>query len=74
MRAQRQLRLERASAALERALRRRPADAESWLLLAFTHQALGRRDTAAAFASHALALDPQRPGLREAAERIAGAP
>ena len=74
MRAQRLMRLERASAALERALRLRPADAESWLLLAFTHQALGRRDTAAAFAGHALELDPQRPGLREAAERIAASP
>jgi len=74
MPALRRLRLERASATLERALRRRPADAESWLLLGFTHQALGRPDTAAAFASHALALDPERPGLREAADRIAGAP
>jgi O-antigen ligase len=72
--AQGQLRLERASATLERALRRRPADAESWLLLGFTHQALGRPDTAAAFASHALVLDPGRPGLREAAQRIASAP
>jgi cytochrome c-type biogenesis protein CcmH/NrfG len=59
---------------LERALGRRPADAESWLLLAFTYQELGHPDTAVAFASHALALDPERPGLREAAGRIAGAP
>jgi len=72
--AQRRLRLERASARLEQALRRRPADAESWLLLAFTHQALGRPDTAVALARHALVLDPGRPGLREAADRIAGAP
>ena len=70
----RRLRLERASAALERAVRLRPAAAESWLLLSFTHQALGRADTAAAFARHALELDPERPGLREAAARITGAP
>lgn len=72
--AQRGLRLGRAEAALGRALARRPADAESWLLLAFTHHALGRADTAAAFARHALWLDPERPGLREAVARIAGAP
>jgi hypothetical protein len=70
----RRLRLERASVALERALRQRPAAAESWLLLAFTHQALGRADSAAALARHALVLDPERPGLREAVERVAGAP
>ena len=74
MPALRRLRLERAEATLERGLRRRPADAESWLMLAFTHQALGRPDTAAAFARHALLLDPERPGLREAVGRIAGAP
>ena len=68
------LRLERASVALERALRQRPAAAESWLLLAFTHQALGKADTAAALARHALVLDPERPGLREAVSGIAGAP
>jgi cytochrome c-type biogenesis protein CcmH/NrfG len=68
----RQLRLERADAALTSVLGRRPAHAESWLMLAATHQALGRPETAAAFARHALELDPERPGLREAAERIAG--
>ncbi len=66
----RRLRLARAEAALLRALCQRPAHAESWLLLAGTHQALGRPATAAAFARHALWLDPERPGLREAAARI----
>lgn len=70
----RRLRLERAEADLRRALAARPAHAESWLLLAGTHQALGRPETAAAFARHALALDPLRPGFAEAAARIAGAP
>jgi O-antigen ligase len=74
VKAVRRLRLERACVALERALRQRPAAAESWLLLAFTHQALGKADTAAALARHALVLDPERPGLREAVERVAGAP
>lgn len=70
----RRLRLERARDELGRALRARPADAEAWLMLAFTHQALGRPATAAAFARHARWLDPQRPGLIEAAGRITGAP
>jgi hypothetical protein len=43
-------------------------------MLSFTQRALGRADTAAAFARHALVLDPERPGLREAVSRIAGAP
>jgi O-antigen ligase len=72
--AARRMRLERSESELRRALRSRPAHAESWLLLAYTQQALGRRDTAAAFARHALGLDPQRPGLAEAVERIAGPP
>jgi len=70
----RRLRLQRAEVALERALRQRPAAAESWLLLSFAHQALGRADTATAYARHALVLDPERPGLREAVSRITGAP
>jgi hypothetical protein len=70
----RRLRLLRAEAALRATLARRPAHAESWLMLAGAHQALGRRETAAAFARHALYLDPQRTGLSEAVSRIAGAP
>jgi hypothetical protein len=70
----RRLRLERAEAALRETLGRRPAHAESWLMLAGAHQALARRESAAAFARHALALDPERTGLREAVLRIAAAP
>jgi cytochrome c-type biogenesis protein CcmH/NrfG len=69
----RQLRLERASAALRHTLGRRPAHAESWLMLAGAELALGRGTPAAAFARHALVLDPERPGLREAVERIENA-
>ena len=70
----RQLRLARAEVLLGATLARRPADAESWLLLAFTQRALGRPGPAAAFARHALWLDPERPGLREAEQSIAGPP
>ena len=70
----RQLRLERAEAALSRLLSLRPGHAESWLLLAGTQAALGRRESAAALARHAVWLDPERPGLPEAAARIETAP
>jgi len=70
----RSLRLERAEAALRETLGRRPAHAESWLMLAGAHHALGRRESATAFARHALALDPERTGLREAVGRIAPSP
>jgi O-antigen ligase len=72
--AARLMRLELSESELRRALRSRPAHAESWLLLAYTHQALGRPATARAFARHALGLDPQRPGLAEAVKRIAESP
>jgi tetratricopeptide (TPR) repeat protein len=72
--AARRLRLERAEWQLRRGLRSRPAQAESWLMLASVQLALGRREEARAFARHALGLDPQRPGLAESAERIALAP
>jgi len=70
----RRLRLERAEAILAGVLRKRPAHAESWLMLAGVHLALERRASAAAFARHAVSLDPERPGLREAAARIESAP
>jgi O-antigen ligase len=66
----RRLRLERAEAALERVLERRPGQAESWLLLAGTRAALGDAASGAALARHAAWLDPGRPGLAEAAERL----
>ena len=65
------LRLARAEAALVAALRLRPADAESWLLLAGVRAARGERGEAAALARHAVSLDPQRANLVAAASRIA---
>jgi O-antigen ligase len=64
------LRLERAQVALERVLRRRPAHAESWIMLAGVRAARGDAAVGAALARHALALDPERPALREAADRL----
>jgi O-antigen ligase len=70
----RRLRLERARAALAEVLRRRPGHAESWLMLAGVEQALGRHAAAAGLARHAAELDPERPGLREAAGAIEASP
>jgi O-antigen ligase len=69
----RRLRLERAEVALARLLKRRPAQAESWLQLAGTRAALGDASAGAALARHAVWLDPGRPGLAEAADRLVGA-
>jgi O-antigen ligase len=69
----RRLRLERAETALVRLLGRRPAQAESWLLLAGTRAALGDAASGAALARHAAWLDPGRPGLAEAVERLSPA-
>lgn len=62
----RALRLARGEAALESAVRCRPADAQAWLLLAHALAAAGDGHGAAALARRAEALDPRRPGLREA--------
>jgi O-antigen ligase len=70
----RRLRLERAAAALCDLLRRRPAHAESWLLLAGVDHALGRQAAAAAFARRAAWLDPGRTGMRQAVAGIDVAP
>ncbi len=67
----RQLRLSRADAELVSLLRRRPAHAESWLLLAGVRAARGDPAAAAALARHAVWLDPQRPQLAEVAARLA---
>jgi O-antigen ligase len=64
------LRLERAEVDLVRVLRRRPAHAESWIMLAGVHAARGDGAAGAALARHALALDPERPALRKAADRL----
>jgi O-antigen ligase len=70
----RRLRLARAEEALVRLLVRRPAQAESWLILAATRVALGDAASGAALARHAAWLDPGRPGLAEAADRLGAAP
>jgi O-antigen ligase len=67
----RRLRLQRAEVALARVLDRRPAHAESWLLLASVRAAQGDAAGGAALARHALRLDPERLGLRDAVERLA---
>jgi O-antigen ligase len=67
----RALRLERSEMALRRLLRRRPAHAESWLMLAGARVGGGDPDTGAVLARYAVTLDPERPALREAAERLA---
>jgi hypothetical protein len=69
--ASRALRLERAETALVGVLRRRPAHAESWLMLAGVRAARGDPASGAALARHAALLDPERPELREAAARLA---
>ena len=63
----RALRLERAEIALGRLLRRRPAHAETWLMLAGVRAAGADPGSAASLAGHAVALDPERAALREAA-------
>jgi O-antigen ligase len=70
----RKLRLERADEALARLVERRPAHAESWLLLAGTRAALGDAASGAALARHAAWLDPGRPGLADAAARLGALP
>ena len=72
--AARRLRLERARTALAAVLRRRPAHAESWLMLAGVEQALGRHATAARLRAPRGRLDPERPGLREAPGAIEASP
>jgi len=66
----RRLRIERADGALARLLERRPAQAESWLLLAGTRAALGDAASGAALARHSAWLDPGRPGLAQAVDRL----
>jgi hypothetical protein len=64
----RRLRLERREALAPAP--RRPAQAESWLLLAGARAALGDAASGAALARRAAWLDPGRPGLAEAVERL----
>ncbi len=66
----RALRLERAEGALRHVLGRRPAHAESWLLLAAVRADRGDPAGAQALARHAASLDPQRKEMQAAAERL----
>jgi len=68
----RAMRLERAEGALGAVLRLRPAQAESWIMLAGTRAARGDTAAGVALARHAEWLDPERPTLREAARRLTG--
>jgi O-antigen ligase len=63
----RALRLARAEDALLRVLERRPAHAESWLLLAAVRAERGDPVGAAGLGRHAAQLDPQRKELQSAA-------
>jgi len=65
------LRVEQATRAVTEQLRRRPAQAEAWLFLAWLRSAAGAPGEAAAMARHAASLDPQRAALVDAAGRIA---
>ena len=55
---------------VERYLRQRPADAEAWVWLSWSHLLLGHSDEARALARYGARLDPQRRGLGEAAGRL----
>ena len=70
----RRLRLERARAALVAVLRRRPAHAESWLMLAGVEQALGRHAAAARLARHAAGSTPSARGCARRRAAIEAAP
>jgi cytochrome c-type biogenesis protein CcmH/NrfG len=70
----RALRLERAEDALRRTLVRRPAHAESWLLLAAVRADRGDAAAASALARYAVTLDPLRTDLWTAAQRIVDRP
>jgi O-antigen ligase len=64
------LRLDRAEAALRAVVQRRPALAEAWLLLGGSR--MGRDDGADGLelARHSITLDPERPDLAAAVERL----
>jgi O-antigen ligase len=64
------LRLSQADRAAREYVARRPADPEGWLLAAWTADRAGRREEASALARHAITLDPERPGLRDAVRSL----
>jgi hypothetical protein len=68
------LRVSMAEARVRDYLGRRPADPEAWLLAAWTTAMRGRAPDAAGLARYAIALDPERPAVREAARTLTGPP
>ena len=64
------LRLAQAEAALAAHLRRRPGDAEAWLLLGWVRAARADRVQGAALGRHASRLDPQRGSIIAGAEML----
>ena len=64
------LRLARAESAARSAVRTRPADAEAWLVLAWTRAAGGEPAEARALAAYAVGLDPRREALADEAARL----
>jgi hypothetical protein len=64
------LRGREAEQALVSALRARPGNGEAWLVLAWLRQVAGKPAEAAALATHAAGLDPQRASLQELSRRI----
>jgi O-antigen ligase len=68
------MRVAQATNAVTAHLGRRPADAESWLFLAWLRSASGARDEASALARYAAGLDPQRAAIQSEAARIGASP
>jgi hypothetical protein len=66
------LHLRRADLSLTRALQRRPAEAEAWLLLGWARVRLGR-DDGLPLARHGADLDPSRASLRRAVQELESA-
>jgi O-antigen ligase len=64
------LRVEQATRSVIDAVRRRPANAEAWLFLAWLRSATGDQSAAAELARHAAALDPERKALVDAARHL----
>jgi O-antigen ligase len=65
------LRLVKVREALEGHLRRRPADAEAWVWLGWSHRSVGAAEDASALCAYGATLDPQRTALRAAVESLA---
>jgi len=64
------MRLSMADGRVREYLGLRPADPEGWLMAAWTASMQGRPGKAAALARHAIALDPQRPGVAQSAKSL----